>query len=71
MTDPNANGTRTVCRASASRPVLIQLHVHNSWHISRVSGHVSIVSRVDHVLTKETSGNPFSAEIWPIFLLVC
>ena len=29
-------------------------------------GHLSIVSRVDHVLTKETSGNRFSAVISPI-----
>ena len=29
-------------------------------------GHLSIVSRVDHVLTKETSGNRLSVVIWPI-----
>ena len=55
--EPNANGTRTVRRvhtASASRPVVTQLHVLNSWHISRFSGHLSIISRVDHLLTKET-----------------
>ena len=34
--------------------------------MSRFPGHVSIVSRVDHVLTKETSGNRFSAVILPI-----
>ena len=65
MTDP----TRTVRRvhtASASRPVATQLHVHNSWHISHFPGHVSIVSLLDHVLTKETYGNRFSAVIWPI-----
>ena len=45
---------------------MTQLHVLNSWHISRLPGHVSIVSRVDHVLTKETSGNHFSAVIWPM-----
>ena len=57
-------------RLLTSRTVVIQLHVLNSWHISRFSGHVPIVSRVDHVLTKETYGNPFSAVIWPILLLV-
>ena len=30
------------------------------------AGHLSIVSRVDHVLTKETSGNRFSAVVSPI-----
>ena len=71
---PDAKGSRVVRRvhtASASRLVVIQLHVLNSWHISRFSGHVSIISRVDHVLTKETSGNAFSVVIWPIFVLVC
>ncbi len=29
-------------------------------------GHLSIVLRVDHVLTKETSGNRLSAVIWSI-----
>ena len=29
-------------------------------------GHLSIVSCVDHVLTKETSGNRFSAVVSPI-----
>ena len=45
---------RRVHTASASRPVVTQLHVLNSWHISYFPGHVSIVSRVDHVLSKET-----------------
>ena len=64
----DANGSRTVCSvhtASASRPVVTLLHVLYSWHISRFPGHVSIfVSRVDPVLTKETSGNCFSAVTW-------
>ena len=42
---------------------MTQLHVLNSWHISRFPGHMSIV---DHVLTKETSGNRFAGVIWPI-----
>ena len=29
-------------------------------------GHLSIASRVDHVLTKETSGNRFSGVVSPI-----
>ena len=49
---------------SASRPVVTQLHILNSWHISRFSDHVSILSRVDHVLTQETFGNRFSDVIW-------
>ena len=31
---------------------------------------MSIVSRVDHVLTMETSGNRLAAVSWPILLLV-
>ena len=52
--------------ASALPSVVTQLHVLNSWHTSCFPGHMSIVSRVDHVLTKETSGYRFSAVIWPI-----
>ena len=33
--------------------------------MERFPGHVSIVSRVDHVITKETSRNRFSAVSWP------
>ena len=71
MTDPTRTvvGSSTVCRihtASAPRQVVIQLHVFNSWHISRFPGQVSILLRVDHVLTKETSRNRFSAVSWPI-----
>ena len=46
---------------------MTQLRVLNWWHISRFPGHVSIVSRVDHVLTKEISRNRFSAVNWPIY----
>ena len=45
---------------------MTQLHVLSSWHRSRFTGHVSIVPRVDHVLTKETYGNRFYAVSWPI-----
>ena len=65
MTDPKRM-VRRVHTASASRPVATQLHVLNSWHISHFLGHVSIVSLLDHVLTKETYGNRFTAVIWPI-----
>ena len=57
---------RRVHTASALLPVVPQLHVLNSWHISRFPGHMSIASRVDHVLTKETFGNRCSAVIWSI-----
>ena len=57
---------RHVHTASASRPVVTQFHVLNSWHNITFHGHVSIVSDFDHELTKETSGNGCSAVIWPI-----
>ena len=70
---PDANGTRTGPRvntsASALRPVVTQLDVLNSWHrpISRFPGHMSFVSSVEHVLTKETSGKRCSTGIWSIY----
>ena len=51
---------------------MTQLHVDPVYRpyltrtVSRIPDHMSIISRVDHVLTKETSGNRFSALIWPI-----
>ena len=66
LTNDPTRTCRCVHTVSTSRPPVTQLHVLNSWNISRFSGHVSIVSGVSHALTKETSGNRFSAVIWPI-----
>ena len=52
---------RRVHTASALRPVVTQLVAYIMF-----PGHELIVSRVDHVLTKATSGNQFSAVILPI-----
>ena len=46
---PDANGTRTgrhVHSASASRPVVTQLYVLNSWHISTCPGRVFFFLRL-------------------------
>ena len=56
--------TQSVCFTTGCDPVTCRAYLTGG--ISRFPGHVSIVSRIDHVLTKDTSGNRFSAEIWPI-----